>query len=94
MAATRQSLTTKTGPLAKRQEVWQAAVTAAKQHIKLGTTLQAQGVELLKAAQRSDGDSSTLGKLIQQATATITSGTKIERAAHIEIINLHQMEPK
>jgi len=81
-------------PFEERQASWQESLAAAHQHIKLGQTLQGQGVEILKSAQSLKGDPAALAKLIQQATATIEKGTKIEREAHRELLNLQQFKPR
>lgn len=93
MQSTRQNLHTQIAPLAKRQDAWQAAVMAAQEHIRTGKILQKQGVEVLKSGQIMKGDPAALARLIQQATTTIEKGTKVERDAHRELIDLQQQQP-
>ncbi len=76
----------------ERESAWKSAVDAAEQHIKLGLTLQGQGVEILKSKQ--DADPESMAKLIQQATATIDKGVKLERDARDKLIELYQQQPR
>lgn len=91
---TRQQHTTAAESLKLRLDVWAKSVDSATQHIQLGQTLQAQGVELLNTIQDVKADLNDIAKCIQQATATIEKGIKIERDAHREKIDLQQFKPK
>lgn len=79
-------------PYSHRLDAWQAAVDAAERHIKIGATLQGQGGEILKNKPNADPES--IAKLIQQATATIEKGVKLERDARDKLIELYQQQPK
>lgn len=92
MSNTRQNLHSKVSPLDKRVEAWQAAITAAETHVKLGSGLQARGLDTLKISQGADPESAA--KLIQQATTAIANGVKIEREARDKLIELYNEEPK
>jgi len=88
----RRYLHTKVAPFKDRKAAWQNAVESAEQHVKLGLTLQGQVLETLKSKQ--DADPASMAKLIQQATATIEKGVKLERDARDKLIELYQEQPR
>lgn len=75
-----------------REAAWKNAVESAEKHVKLGLTLQGQVIEILKNKQSADPES--MAKLIQQATAMIEKGVKIERDARDKLIELYQQQPR
>ena len=87
----RTNLYTKVAPYKDREAAWKNAVESAEKHVKLGLTLQGQGVEILKSKQ--DANPESVAKLIQQATATIEKGVKLERDARDKLIELYQQQP-
>ncbi len=86
------ALYTRVAPYQDRLAAWKAAVDAAEKHVKMGLTLQGQGGKILQSNQ--DADPEVMARLIQQATATISHGIKIERDARDKIIELYQHEPR
>lgn len=88
----REDIITKAAPYEKRLKAWTDAIESEEQHVKLGLTLQNQGIEILKNSQDTDPES--FAKLIQQATGTISKGIEIERAARDKKISLYQRKPK
>ena len=89
----RQQLHTKVAEFPKRQQTWEQAITAAEQHVKLGQTLQGQGLKILEKGHKT-ADPEQGAKFVQQATATIEKGVKIERDARDKLIDLYQQQPK
>jgi len=90
----RQRIHTQIAPFEERQAAWQEAITTADNHVKLGQTLQGQGIEILKRMSEQGGEPAATAKLVQQATATIERGVKVEREARREKLTLQQEKPK
>ena len=90
----RQRMNTEIAPFEERFAAWQDAVQTAENHVKLGQTLQGQGIEILKRMSTQGGEPAATAKLVQQATATIERGVKVERDARREKLNLQQEKPK
>ncbi len=78
-----------------RKKVWDKAFNSFENHIKLGQTLQAQGIEIIKSAQTLKNDDLLgLSNLIKQATIAIEKGTKIEGNSYNSLIKLQDNEPR
>ena len=88
MMTNREQKYTKVSAFATRLKVWQEAIQAAENHVKLGATLQGQGVEILRNSQGVNPED------IAKATATIEKGVKLERDARDKLIALYQHQPK
>lgn len=81
---------------------WQAALAAAQKHIQLGQSLQLKGMTLLNSIpMAADGKKVDLAKegvdparLVQQATAAIERGSRIEREGHDKVLALYQQKPQ
>jgi len=83
---------TKLSSFEDRKAAWDNAIDTAEKHVKLGQTLQSQGVKVLKSIEEGS-DPEKAAKLIQQATATIDKGVKLEREARDKLIMLCQRQP-
>ncbi len=90
----RQAIYSKVSPFEDRLATWTEAVAASREHIRLGKGMQAQGVEILKAAQPLKHDPEALSKLLQQAANIFDKGVKIDRESHSELMDLQQNEPR
>lgn len=81
-------IATETSPLPDRIRIWGESTEAAEKHIKLGQTLQGQGVKALQELQ-AGGDIESIAK----ATAVIEKGIKIERDGRSWLMELHELKP-
>ncbi len=77
-----------------RHQVWEESIKASENHVKLGESLQGQGIELIKAIQVLQGDSETAARLLSQAAAAIEKGVKIQRESQREIVMLRETKPR
>ena len=86
---------TKAASYEEREKIWRDTIEATEKHIKLESTLQGQGIEILTNIQGQENiDIEKVSKLIQQATATIEKGVKIEREAREKLAELHRQQPQ
>jgi hypothetical protein len=90
----REQKNTQAASLNQRLQVWETAIESSQNHVELGQTLQAQGIECLKSIQDIKVEISELSKLMQQASACIEKGINIERSAYRELLALHHVKPK
>ncbi len=90
----KQSFHTQVDSYENRHKVWKESIAASEYHIKLGESLQGQGIELIKAIQVLQGDSETAARLLSQAAAAIEKGVKIQRESQREIVMLRETKPR
>ena len=90
MKTDRQMLSTKTGAYEKRLQVWNGAIDAANRHIQIAKAFQEAGVKLIKLIRDGQGSAEELSKCL----ASLERGTKIEREANRELIDLYNIEPR
>ncbi len=88
----RSNLFTRVAPYADRLTAWKHAIESAERHVSIGITLQSQGGEILQSKDNVDQEEHA--KLIQQATATIKEGVRLERDARDKLIELYQQQPR
>lgn len=69
---------------------WQAAVEAARKHIKLAGQLQHDGVEGIKRIRAGQGSVLSLKECHQ----SVGLGVRMERGAYQNLLYLHRVKPK
>ena len=90
MKTDRQLLSTKTAAYDKRLQVWNGAIDAAQRHIQVAKAFQEAGIKLIKQIRDGQGSAEELSKCL----ASLERGTKIEREANRELIDLYNIEPR
>ncbi len=90
----KQTFHTQVDSFENRQKAWTESIESSKNHVKLGESLQGQGIELIKAIQVLQGDSETAARLLSQAAAAIEKGVKIQRESQREIVMLRETKPR
>lgn len=98
METKRQTYTTKLSEYKERRKAWEQAIDTAKRHITLARAFQDSGVKIIKMIQEMKPgakiDADALTKNFQACLASIEKGTKIEREANRELMELYTFEPK
>lgn len=77
-------ITNEPAPISERTGIWESAIESARKHVKLGASLQGQGLKMLQ-----DPDAEP-----DKATAIVERGVRIERDANNWLIELFNNKPR
>lgn len=92
MNENRLKLSTKSAPLADRLKVWESAVEATRRHINLAKVFQDAGIKYLQRLQV--GETKDFIDEYHACLVNLEKGTKLERDASRELIDLYNLQPK